>query len=450
MAASDVPLGQAPRASVMDRFLSVFSQVHPGEGVSVVLLISNLFLLLGAYYTLKIIRDSLIVADKGGAAAGSYASAAMALVLVFLLPAYGRFGTKVDRIRLISWVTLFFVTHLPIFYWLGSSGVKVGFAFYVWLGIFNNLVIAQCWAFANDLYTEEQGKRLFPLIGVGASLGGFVGTYASGIVFKRKMFGEYPYQLMMIAAAIFIVCILLAIAVHRRESGRAVGRKSEEAEKPLGKEGGFQLIIGSPYLRWIALMILLLNVVNTLGGTLLNMFNEQEAAKAVGEAAGLSDQRGAWAGVFISDLFMWQNLLGLLIQLFLVSRIFKWIGVRGAMFVLPCIALGGYAMLAAMPVLAVVRLAKIVENATDYSLQNTVRHALFLPTTREAKYKAKAAVDTFFVRTGDALQGLIVYVGVHVGLSLSGFATLNVVFVAAWLAIAVLVFREHKKVSAEG
>ena len=129
MAASDLPLGQAPRASALDKFLSLFSRVHPGEGVSVVLLISNLFLLLGAYYTLKIIRDSLIVSDKGGAEAGSYASAAMAVVLVFLLPAYGRFGTKVDRIRLITWVTLFFVTHLPIFYWLGSSGVKIGLSF---------------------------------------------------------------------------------------------------------------------------------------------------------------------------------------------------------------------------------------------------------------------------------------------------------------------------------
>ena len=110
---------------------------------------------------------------------------------------------------------------------------------------------------------------------------------------------------------------------------------------------------------------------------------------------------------------MWQNLLGLLIQLFLVSRIFKWIGVRGALFILPCIAFGGYALLAAIPTLAVVRLTKLAENSTDYSLMNTVRHALFLPTTREAKYKAKAAVDTFFVRTGDALQGLIVYVGVQ-------------------------------------
>ena len=193
MAASDLPLGQAPRASALDKFLSLFSRVHAGEGVSVVLLISNLFLLLGAYYTLKIIRDSLIVSDKGGAEAGSYASAAMAVVLVFLLPAYGRFGTKVDRIRLISWVTLFFVTHLPIFYWLGSSGVKIGFAFYVWLGIFNNLVIAQCWAFANDLYTEEQGKRLFPLIGVGR-FAGSVGWFLriQSVYSERRRLGSIP------------------------------------------------------------------------------------------------------------------------------------------------------------------------------------------------------------------------------------------------------------------
>ncbi len=449
MSASEQPAAAQGRIGALDRFLSIFSRVHAGEGVSVVLLIANLFLLLGAYYTLKVVRDSLIVADKGGAEAGSYAAAVQAVVFFCLVPAYSRLGSKVNRIRLISWVTLFFVSHLPVFYLLGSSGVKVAFAFYIWLGIFNYLVIAQSWAFANDLYTEEQGKRLFPLIGVGASLGAWAGSSLVNEIFKAKTFGEYPYLLMVVAAGVFVVCILLALVVHRRESARATGRKSEEAAQPLGAEGGFQLILRSPYLRWIALMILLLNLVNTMGGYLLNKFNAIEAAKAVGEAAQLSDQRGAWAGVFISNFYMWQNLLGLVIQLFLVSRIFRWIGVRGALFILPCIAFGGYGLLAAIPTLAVVRLVKLAENATDYSLQNTVRHALFLPTSREEKYKAKVAVDTFCVRTGDALQAFLVFVGVKIGMSLTGFASLNVVFTAAWLAIAVLIFREHRKVSSE-
>ena len=90
------------------------------------------------------------------------------------------------------------------------------------------------------------------------------------------------------------------------------------------------------------------------------------------------------------------NIAGLLLQLFVVSRVLKYLGVRVAILVLPLIALGGYLVAAFYPVLAIVRWVKTAENATDYSLQNTVRQVLFLPTTREQKYKAKQAIDTFF------------------------------------------------------
>jgi ATP:ADP antiporter, AAA family len=109
--------------------------------------------------------------------------------------------------------------------------------------------------------------------------------------------------------------------------------------------------------------------------------------------------------------------------------------------------LGGYTALVLAPVLAVVRYTKLLENATDYSLQNTIRHALYLPTSREAKYKAKATVDTFFVRTGDALQALLVYLGSSAGLAVTGFATMNVFFVFLWFGIAVAIYREHKKIT---
>jgi ATP/ADP translocase len=99
------------------------------------------------------------------------------------------------------------------------------------------------------------------------------------------------------------------------------------------------------------------------------------------------------------------NLLGFLIQAFLVSRVFKWIGIRGALFILPIIALGSYSMIALLPILAMVRVAKVVENSTDYSIQNTARHALFLPTSREAKYNAKQAIDAFFWRLWRSAAG---------------------------------------------
>jgi AAA family ATP:ADP antiporter len=250
-----------------------------------------------------------------------------------------------------------------------------------------------------------------------------------------------------------VLCVLITVWVNQREAGRGLAVKSKDAEKPLGKEGGFSLVFKSPYLRAIALLILLLNLVNTTGGYVLNSLVESAAdaqvtADMIPEEE-REEERRAFIGEFIGGVYAWVNLLGLLIQLFLVSRIFQFIGVRGALFILPCIALGGYALLVAMPLLAIVRYVKIAENSTDYSLMNTVRHALFLPTSREAKYKAKQVVDTFFVRLGDMLQAGIVFGGIYLGFGVRQFALVNVCFVLLWLVIAVVIYREHKKITGE-
>jgi AAA family ATP:ADP antiporter len=202
-------------------------------------------------------------------------------------------------------------------------------------------------------------------------------------------------------------------------------------------------------LRSIAFLILFLNLVNTTGGYMLNSLVEATANSQVAAGVIAETERRAFMGEFIGGVYSWVNLLGLLIQMFLVSRIFKFLGVRGALFILPCIALGGYSLLVAMPLLQIVRFVKIAENSTDYSLMNTIRAALYLPTSREAKYKAKQAIDTFFVRLGDMLQAGIVFGGVHLGFGIRQFAVVNVCFVVAWLFSAASIYREHKKISAE-
>jgi ATP:ADP antiporter, AAA family len=113
------------------------------------------------------------------------------------------------------------------------------------------------------------------------------------------------------------------------------------------------------------------------------------------------------------------------------------------------IAFGAYGLLLVYPVLAVVRFAKILENATDYSIQNTARQALYLLTSREAKYKAKAAIDTFVVRTGDMLQAAIVFAGTAAGLTLTGFAGVTLGVVVLWLATTGLLFTEHQKLETD-
>jgi AAA family ATP:ADP antiporter len=430
--------------SYLERVLSLFSRVRPGEGVSAILLALNVFLLLGAYYVLKVVRDALIVGSSGAATA-SYLAAGQALLLLFVVPSYGAFAAKVNRIRLVSWATIFFVSHLVVFYLLARAGYQVGIAFYLWVGIFNNFVVAQFWAFANDIYSEDQGKRLFPVIGVGASLGAWVGTTAITAAFKQVG----PYLAMVIGGAVLLLCVLLTLVVHRRESGRSRASETiQQADIPLGKEGGFELVFRNRYLRSIAILIVLLNVVNTTGQYVLNRMVESsvDAEQAAGHIVS-REQRVAFAGEYLGGVYSWVNLLGLLIQMFLVSRIFRFLGVRVALFILPCLALGGYGLLAALPLLGIVRIVKIAENSTDYSLMNTIRAALYLPTSREAKYKAKQAIDTFFVRLGDMLQAGVVFVGLRLHFQVHSFALVNMILCLAWLAVAVVIFREHRNLT---
>ena len=117
---------------------------------------------------------------------------------------------------------------------------------------------------------------------------------------------------------------------------------------------------------------------------------------------------------------------------------------RGALFVLPIVALGSYSTMLMLPVLAAVRAAKIAENSVDYSIQNTARHALFLPTSREAKYNAKQAIDPFFWRGGDLLQAAILFAGVALGLGVQAYAVLNLVLVDCWLLIAFALASAHR------
>jgi len=130
------------------------------------------------------------------------------------------------------------------------------------------------------------------------------------------------------------------------------------------------------------------------------------------------------------------NLIGFLLQMFVVSRVFKFLGVGRTLFIHPIVAMVGYAGMLLAPSFAFIRAVKIADNSLDYSLGNTTKQALWLPTSREAKYKAKQAVDSFCQRAGDVLQAGIVYTGELTGLGITSFAAINVACVVGWLAVA--------------
>jgi len=430
-----ITLPTVERRSFPERMLSIVTDLRAGEAATAMLLTANVFVVLASYYILKTVREALILSEAG-AAVKSYSAAAQALLLLAVIPTYSFVASKATRSKLITWVTLFFVSNLAVFYFAGTAGYQVGIAFFLWVGIFNVLVTAQFWAFANDLYDEESGKRIFPIIGIGSSLGAWVGARVAGDLFLRLD----AYQLMLVAAG----GLLLSIVLVRRVDAKR-GSKKVAAEKPLSGRGGFGLILSSRYLMLIAMMVLTLNLVNSLGEYVLGQMVVADAKAAVAAGTITTSQMRATIGAFYGDFFGWVNLLGLLLQVFIVSRLFNYVGVRGALFVLPLIALGSYSLMALLPVLGVVRIAKVFENSTDYSIQNTARHALFLPTSRDAKYKAKAAIDTFFWRVGDMMQAGFVLAGTWLAFTTRQYASLNVALVAIWLLLIVGIYREHKK-----
>jgi ATP:ADP antiporter, AAA family len=438
--AASIEVDSQPQMNLLQKILSVVCDVRPGEDLGVLILTINLFTLLGTYYLLKTVRESLILAESG-AEVKAYSSAAQAILLLGVVPLYGWIATKLNRNRLLRWTTLFFASNLLIFYFAGHAGARIGVVYYIWVGIFNVFIVAQLWAFATDLFSLEQGKRLLPLLGSGASAGAVAGAWIAGQLIKPLG----PYKIMLIALAALCICAALT-----RLAGYIITKRGGELEKEkdqatLNSEGGFQLLMRDRYLMLIAILTILLNIVSLSGDFIFGKLLVDQTNHLVGTADSLMKARKAYIGFYYASYYEWTNAISLLVQAFLVSGIYKRFGVRGSIFVLPLISLATFVTILANPILQVVRVLKIAENSTNYSLQNTVRAALLLPTSREAKYKAKAAIETFCVRLGDVLQAGVIFIGTSLGLEVQGFAGVTLAITLLWLLVAFKLYQEHKR-----
>jgi ATP:ADP antiporter, AAA family len=256
-----------------------------------------------------------------------------------------------------------------------------------------------------------------------------------------------PFGLMIVAAGILMVCLFLTWLVHRREHARSRTEKEPKPLEIIGKTGGFTLLVRDRYLLAIAALMLILNCVNTTGEYVLD---RTLVASAGAEAAKQGVSVTRFVGSFKADYFQWVNICGVVLQLFAVSRIIQYIGVRRALFVMPIVSLGGYSVLAFLPQLSLIFIAKVAENSLDYSLQNTCRHALWLFTSREAKYKVKQIADAFVKRAGDVLAAVVVWVGVALGFETVHFIMGNIILVLLWFLVLVFLGREYARRSESG
>ena len=425
----------------------MFAPVRAGEGLTALLLLACVFAILCAYYLLKTAREGLILSGGmlglRGDELKTYAAGAMALLFAGIVPAYSALASRVGRMRLIGVSYAIVIACLAAFFVLARAGAPIGLPFFIWLGLVNMFLVAQFWSYANDLYTEEQGKRLFAIIATGGAAGAIVGPRLAHLA--------DTHELLLLAGALLAGALALFHLIERRQPARGANRAL-----PISGAGGFTLVLRDRYLLAIAALVMVSNLVNTIGEFVLSSAVADHAAQVVPAAAyaaleaaareaAIAVERREVIKAFYADFFFWVNLAGFLAQAFVVSRLIGRFGVRAALFALPVIALGAYGVIGAAGGLAFVRAAKIAENAADYSVQNTVRQALYLPTDRATKYKAKAAIDTFFLRFGDALSAILVGVGIHqLGLAPRELAIVNLALVGIWLGIAAAIARRHR------
>jgi AAA family ATP:ADP antiporter len=442
--------------SPVERVLRLVTDVRAGEGRAAILMFANVFLVLCAYYFMKSLRDGWLAVSEvqwlTKMEVKAYSSFAQTLLLIAVVSAYARLAGRWPRAVLVTRSTLACMV-VVLGFWLLQPGVifghvpAAGIAFYLWVGMFGVFVVSQFWAFAADFYTDERGRRVMPLIVVGATAGAAFGSYVTEKITKSEILGHGTLLLLSLLPLAGSIWLTNA-AEARGPTGE--GPAPEHAHPPAENPGGaIPLILRSRFLLGVAVMTLLTTWVNTNGENLL--FNAvQGAVDREVAAAGLT---GAEASNFVrrettafyGNLFFWVNFVALFLQTFAASRLLRWGGVGFIILLLPFVSFVSYAAMAIFPVLGMIKSMKIVENSTAYSINNTARHVLWLPTSPEAKFKAKPAVETLFWRAGDGFAAATVMVGVHLfALTTEGFLGVNVALVGLWLAAAWVVVREHR------
>ncbi len=396
-----------------------------------------IFLALTAYYIIKPIR-STVLQTLIGVDNKWIALLATTVFVAFFSYGYGMIVDAVPRKKLIVGTFVSFVACLGGFALLLPHGKEmtggsrlVGYAFFVWVSTFNLMVVSQFWSLASEVWTKDQGVRLFGAIGVGGVAGSIFGT----VVVSKQAKSLMTYQMLLLCSVILLVCLGLSLVVlSRLPRAPAKGKKDDGP-----KQSSIGMVLGSPYLRLIAMMMLVLNLVNT---------NNEWILDKVLSAQNLST---AQLNEFYGDYFLFQNTLTFLIQFFVTARVQATFGARGALLFEPIVGLVGGLVFTVFPRLSVIRTHKIVENATDYSIQSNTRELLYVPVSPAEKYSAKNFNDTFVVRLGDALAALSIAIASNVLLARYGEVGMKIlvgfdlVLGLVWLRIAVGIGRAHQK-----
>ncbi len=404
--------------------------LRAGEARAALWSFGYFFCLLAAYYVLRPLRDEMGVA--GGVRNLHWLFTATFVVMLAAVPVFGAVVARLPRRRFIPLVYHFFVLNIALFWALLAfdvSEVTVARVFFVWISVFNLFAVSVFWSFMADLFTPEQGKRLFGFIAAGGSAGALLGPALT--VWLAGSLG--PVNLLIVAAILLEGAVLCA---HRLEA--AAPRQSDgaaAAQAPIGGNpfAGFVLLLRSPYLAGIALWVLLLS----LCGTFLYFQQANLVAAA-------SDDPAVRTRIFAS-IDLAAGLLTLLIQAFATGRLMSRFGVGPAAALLPLVFALGFAALAASPLLLLVIAFQALQRTANFAVSNPAREVLFTVVDREEKYKAKYLIDGAVFRGGDALFGWLFNLLRGAGVELAAISAATIPVALGWLALALALGKSQER-----
>ncbi len=387
------------------------------------------FALLAGYYVLRPLRDQMGIA--GGIRALPWLFTATFVTLLVAQPLYGALVARLPRERFIPVVYHFFVINLAAFWLLLTlhiAPVLIARVFFVWVSVFNLFAVAVFWSFMADLFTSEQGKRLFGFIGAGGTAGGLLGPVIT-IVLSVPL---GPANL-LIVAIVFLEIAVFCVYRLERSVGTPQGQPHDTRRIGGGAFAALPELIRSPYLLGVAAWASLLS----FGATTLYLIQAHVVAAAVHGA-------GAQTRVFASiDLAV--GVLTLATQVFATGQLLKRFGTGVAAGALPAVYVVGFAVLALIPGLMVVVALQVAQCWMNFAIANPARQVFFTVLGREEKYKAKNLIDVVVYRGSDALYGWVFNTVQALGLKIGAIALLALPVVAGWLVLSAVLGRTHER-----
>jgi AAA family ATP:ADP antiporter len=428
----------APGAKRGGPWSRLMPELRAGEGRAVTLAFCCYFVLLGLYYILRPLRDTMATVFGSGQLQYLFTlTFAATLVCAPLL------GLLASRWRLTQWlpgVFGFWLSNLLLFFVAFRAAPDnpwVAGSFFIWFSVVNLYMISVFWSLMVDLFTSEQSTRLFAVIAAGGSIGAIFGpVITSGLV---KIVG-ISGLLLLAAAGLVIVMLLVNRLIREKAVLQARGGNTQvstfDHDLAGGSLDGFRELLKSPYLLNQAAFMLLMTWVNTVAYFL-------QTDILVRSLTGLEARTQA-----LADIDLWVNIASAVILLFGLGRFVHRFGLTSGLILNPLLMVAAFAAVFVSPSLLVIQGIQVVRRVAQYAIARPSREMCFTVVAQADRYKAKNVIDTVVYRFGD-VSAAWVQAGMRaLGSGLGGVVTLGLATSALWAAVAVALGRRFEKLRA--